>query len=50
METTGVRHGMVIMHSDVMDYVFHSGDALCHKLCAEVSAFLCLELTKYCPR
>ena len=27
METTGVRQGMGIMHSDVMDTVFHSGDA-----------------------
>ena len=27
METTGVHQGMIIMHSDVMDSVFHSGDA-----------------------
>ena len=27
METTGIRQGMVIMYSDVMDTVFHSGDA-----------------------
>ena len=27
METTGVRQGMGIMHSDVMDTVFLSGDA-----------------------
>ena len=27
METTGVRQGMGIMQSDVMDTVFHSGDA-----------------------
>ena len=27
METTGVRQGMGIMHSDVMDTVFHSGNA-----------------------
>ena len=27
METTGVRHGMGIMHLDVTDTVFHSGDA-----------------------
>ena len=26
METTGVSQGMGIMHSDVMDTVFHSGD------------------------
>ena len=27
METTGARQGMGIMHLDVMDTVFHSGDA-----------------------
>ena len=27
METTEVDQGMGIMHSDVMDTVFHSGDA-----------------------
>ena len=27
METTGVRQGMIIMYSGVMDTVFHSGDA-----------------------
>ena len=27
METTGVRKGMIKMHSGVMDTVFHSGDA-----------------------
>ena len=27
METTGVRQGMGIMHSDVMYTVFQSGDA-----------------------
>ena len=27
METTGVNQGMGILHSDVMDTVFHSGDA-----------------------
>ena len=27
MESTGVRQGMGIMHSDVIDTVFHSGDA-----------------------
>ena len=27
METTGVHQGMIIMHSGVMDTVFHSGDA-----------------------
>ena len=27
METTGVRQGMGIMYLDVMDTVFHSGDA-----------------------
>ena len=27
METARVRHGMGIMHSDVMDTDFHSGDA-----------------------
>ena len=27
MESIGVRQGMIIMHSDVMDTVFHSGDA-----------------------
>ena len=26
METTGVRQGMGIMHSGVMDTVFHSGE------------------------
>ena len=26
METTGVRQGMRIMHSDVIDTIFHSGD------------------------
>ena len=28
METVGVRQGMSIMHTDVMDNVFHSCDAL----------------------
>ena len=27
MDSTRVRQGMGIMHSDVMDTVFHSGDA-----------------------
>ena len=27
MGTTGVRQGMGIMHLDVMDTVFHSGDS-----------------------
>ena len=27
METTGIRQGMIIMHSCAMDTVFHSGDA-----------------------
>ena len=27
IETTGVHQGMIIMHSGVMDTVFHSGDA-----------------------
>ena len=27
METTGVHQGMIIMHSGVMDTVFHNGDA-----------------------
>ena len=27
METTGVHQGMIILHSDVMDTVFHGGDA-----------------------
>ena len=27
METTGVNQGMIIMHPDGMDTVFHSGDA-----------------------
>ena len=27
MKTTGIRQGMGIMHSDVMDTFFHSGDA-----------------------
>ena len=26
METTGVHQGMIIMHANVMDTVFHSGD------------------------
>ena len=27
METTGIHQEMGIMHSDVMDIAFHSGDA-----------------------
>ena len=27
MEMSGARQGMIIMHSGVMDTVFHSGDA-----------------------
>ena len=27
IETTGVHQGMIIMHSGLMDSVFHSGDA-----------------------
>ena len=27
METAGIRQGMGIMHSDVLDTLFHSGDA-----------------------
>ena len=27
METTGVHQRMIIMHSGVMDTVFHTGDA-----------------------
>ena len=27
METTGIRRGMGILHSDVLDSVSHSGDA-----------------------
>ena len=27
MGTTGVHQGMIIMHSGVIDTVFHSGDA-----------------------
>ena len=52
MKTTGVRQVMGIMHSDVMDTVFHSVDAIglyAIKLSAEVSADLRSELTKYCP-
>ena len=39
METTGVRQGIDIMHSDVMGTVFHSGDAWDYaiKVSAEVS-------------
>ena len=43
METTGVRQGMGIMHSDVMDTLFHGGgawDFYAIKLSAEVSAVL----------
>ena len=43
MKTTGVRQGMGIMHSDVMDTVFLSGDARdsnALKLSAEVAAVL----------
>ena len=47
METTGVRQGMIIMHSGVMDTVFHSGNAI--KLSVEVSAVIRSEWTKYCP-
>ena len=35
MEAPGVRQGMSIMHSDVMDTVFHNGDIygiVCHKI------------------
>ena len=51
METTGVHQGMIIMHSGVMDTVFHSGDAwdYANKLGVEVSAILRSEWTKYCP-
>ena len=41
MKTIGVRQGMGIMHSDVMDTVFHSGDAWdsnALKLSVEVSS------------
>ena len=53
METTGVRQGMGIMHSDVMDTVFLSGDAwdsiplIFLKLGAEVSAVLGSEWTNF---
>ena len=42
IDNTGVRQGMGIMHSDVMDTVFHSGDAWDYaiKLSSEVSAVL----------
>ena len=30
METTGVRQGMIIKHSGVMDIVFQSGDTWHH--------------------
>ena len=43
METTGVRQGMGIMHSDVMETIFLSDDAwdsYTIKLSAEVSAVL----------
>ena len=42
METTGVCQGMGIMHSDVMDTIFHSGDAWDYaiKLSAEVAVVL----------
>ena len=45
MKTTGVRQGIGIgiMHSDLMDIVFHSVDA------CEVSAVIRSEWTKYCP-
>ena len=45
METTGVCQGMNIIHSNVMDTVFHSGDAKLYaiKLSVEVSAVLCSE-------
>ena len=38
METPGVRQGTIIMHSGVMDTIFHTGDAI--KLSVEVSAVL----------
>ena len=51
METTGVHQGMYIMHSGVMDTVFHSGDVWDYviKLNVEVFTVLCSEWTKYCP-
>ena len=43
MKTTGVRQGKCIMHSDVMNTAFNSGDVI--KLSAEVSAVLLSERT-----
>ena len=51
METTGVRQRIDIMHSDVVDTIFQSGDAGDYsiKLSAEVSPVLRSELNKHCP-
>ena len=52
MKTIGVRQGMSIMDSGVMDTVFHSGDAwdsVPYKLSVELSAVLRSDGTKYCP-
>ena len=45
METIVVCEGMGLMHSNVMDIIFHSGDAWDYaiKLSAQVSTVLCSE-------
>ena len=51
METTGVHQGMIIMHSGVMDTVFHSGDAWDSMPINWVLKYppFSSEWTKYCP-